>query len=384
MSNEYKLVKLDPLAFPRDYNPICELTGQRATIQLITNDGFALNYFSRDVAEQAWNGIIKKIIHLLVPLRAPAPIVGTAEERAKREAGLVLSKRSLIDFCLSESSNLLSVQRYALAVPAAQEALKFSREVDGDKSVAVIEPYLQLAQAYLGLHDHQRAEEFLSLARWIAMSNKDCSDSTRYRLHMLMGRVSTARGNFDAAKRDYASSVYFSACAFGAESVASSIGYFRLGDVFLGQGNVESALAFFDKVVDIWYKYLSTMHNNATNKAAAATGGEGEGTFEPLEELSEEYLADGHSQLQQVLETRRRLLGAVHIATGEVQFTLGLFELYLLGNDEAAEAFVTAAHKSYESQLGPDHPSAVHVTSCLDLIAQRIAAQEVVLPQQGY
>lgn len=283
--NEYKLQKLDALAFPRDYNPICELTGQRATVQLITNDGFALNYFSRDVAEQAWNGIIKKIIHLLVPLRAAAPIVGTAEERAKREASLMLSKRSLIDFCLSESSNLLSVQRYALAVPAAQEALKFSREVDGDKSVAVIEPYLQLAQAYLGLHDHKRAEEFLSLARWIAMSNKDCSDSTRYRLHMLIGRVSTARGNFDGAKRDYASSVYYAACAFGAESVASSIGYFRLGDVFLGQGNVESALAFFDKVVEIWYKYLSTMHNNATNKAAVATGQDGEAVFEPLEEV---------------------------------------------------------------------------------------------------
>ena len=343
--NEYKLMKLDPLAFPRDYNPICELTGQKATIQLITNDGFALNYYSREVAEQAWNGIIKKIIHLLVPLRAPAPIVGTAEERAKREASMVISKRSLIDFCLSESSNLLSVQRFALAVPAAKEALKFSREVDGDKSVAVIEPYLQLAQAYLGLHDHGRAEEFLSLARWIAMSNKDCSDSTRYRLHMLMGRVAIARGNFDGAKRDYASSVYFSACAFGAESVASSIGYFRLGDVFLGQGNVESALAFFDKVVDIWYKYLSTMHNNAINKAAVATGrAEGDATFEPLEDLSEEYLSDGHNQLEQVLETRRRLLGAVHIATGEVQFTLGLFELYLLGNDEAAEAFTGCTH----------------------------------------
>ena len=93
--------------------------------------------------------------------------------------------------------------------------------------------------------------------------------------------------------------------------------------------------------------------------------------------MSEEYLAEGHNQLEQVLETRRRLLGAVHIATGEVQFTLGLFELYLLGNDEAAEAFVVAAHKSYESQLGPDHPSAMHVTACLELIVNRIAANDI-------
>ena len=362
---EYKLIKLDPLAYPKDYHPHCELTGQNAAVQLITPEGFTLNYSSKEVAEQCWNGIIKKIVHLLSPLLSPAPIVGTQEERNKRDASLVLSKRSLIDFCLAEASNLLSVQRFALAVPASTQALKFCREVDGDKSVTVIEPYLQLAQAYLGLNEHGKAEEFLSLARWIAMSSKDCSDGTRYRLHMLMGRVGTARGNFESAKRDYAASVYYSACSFGAESIASSLGYFRLGEVFLGQGNMESALAFFDKVVDIWYKYLSTMHNNAVAKAenennSMSQGGEmivsdcavePSAVVEQLEHLSEEYLADGYSQLEQILEIRRRLLGAVHIATGDVQFTLGLFELYLLGNEEVSETFVAIAHKALRVNL---------------------------------
>ena len=86
-----------------------------------------------------------------------------------------------------------------------------------------------------------------------------------------------------------------------------------------------------------------------------------------------EYLVDWYSQLEQILEIRRRLLGAVHIATGEVQFTLGLFELYLLGNEEVSETFVATAHKSYESQLGANHPSTIHVAACLDLISQRIA-----------
>ena len=114
------------------------------------------------------------------------------------------------------------------------------------------------------------------------------------------------------------------------------------------------------------------MHNSAI-KISTGTAKEGEkDPVENLEHLTEEYLADGHRQLEQALETRRRLLGAMHIATGEVQFTLGLFELYLLGNNDAAEAFVAAAQKSYESQLGPDHPSAIHVTNCLAMVMQRL------------
>lgn len=369
MSGGYRLKQLDPLSFPRDYHPLCDLTGISAKYELTimqNNNPYVLYYSSKEIAEQAYEGIIKKIVHLLIPLTAPAPIIGTAEERSKREANIVLSKRSLIDFCLSESSNLLSVQKYSLAVPAATQALKFCKEIDGEKSVAVIEPYLQLAQAYLGLDENYKSEEFLSLARWIALSSKECSDGTRYRLHMLLGRVNTVRGNFDLAKAEYASSVYYAACCYGAEAIPTSIGYFRLGDVFLGRGNVECALAFFDKVVDIWYKYLSALHASATNPE-----GRSQGKAANIEHLSEESLADGHGQLEQVLDTRRRLLGIVHIATGEAQFTLGLFELYLMGNISAASAYISSAQRSYSSQLGSDHPSAVHVTSCLDMLTAK-------------
>jgi tetratricopeptide (TPR) repeat protein len=374
MNAGYKLKQLDPLSFPRDYHPKCDLTGLRAQYELTiiqNNNPFVLYYSSQEIAEQAYEGIIKKIVHLLIPLTSPAPIIGTSEERSKREKNIIMSKRSLVDFCLSESSNLLSVQKYSLAVPAATQALKFCKEIDGEKSVAVIEPYLQLAQAYLGLNEHGKSEEFLSLARWIALSAKDCSDGTRYRLHMLMGRVNTVRGNFDPAKTEFASSIYYAACCFGAEAIPTSIGYFRLGDVFLGRGNVECALAFFDKVVDIWYKYLSALHASAINADENHEAGKAANN----EPLSEEYLADGHGQLEQVLDTRRRLLGIVHIATGEAQFTLGLFELYLIGNMPAASAYITSAQRSYESQLGADHPSAVHVTSCLELLSMKLQSE---------
>jgi len=136
---EYKIERLNQLAFPRDANPKCEITGGRAAVQLITQH-LTLFYASEELAEQSWTGIIKKIAHLLTPLIKPAPIVGTQEERNRRAHNIILSKRSLIEFCLNESSNLLSVHKYKLAFPAAIQALKFTKEVDGEKSVAMVSP----------------------------------------------------------------------------------------------------------------------------------------------------------------------------------------------------------------------------------------------------
>jgi len=352
------------------------------------------------LAEQAWFGIVKKIAHLLAPLISPAPIVGTSEERTRRANMTVLSKRSLVEFCLSESSNLLSVQKYQLAIPAACQALKFCAEVDGERSLAVVEPYLQLAQSYLGLKQLGKAEEYLALARWIVLNSEECSDKVRSRMHMLMGRVSTSQGKFEEAKPELASAIFYMSRCQGAEAVATSMGYFRLGDVFLAQGSVEVALAFFDKVVDIWYKYLTALHTSTTttpNMDAVSSGAaQPEGDFNSasgnlngtatttlvastpiLETLNEEQLSDGRAHLEQIMETRKRLLGIGHIATGEVHYTIGLFEFFLLGNEGGAESFIVSALKAYETILGADHPSTKHVMGVLELVRLQQEAKYV-------
>ena len=372
MTEGYSLKLLDKLSFPRGYYPLCELTGLKAKYELTVtrNDAsIILHYSSKEIAEQAFEGIIKKIVLQLIPLMAPAPVIDTTEERSRREESILVSKRAIMEFCLAESSNLLSTMNYSLAVPAATQALKFCKEIDGEKSIAVIEPYLQLAQAYLGLSDHKKSEELLSLARWIALSAKNCSDGTLFRLHMLMGRVNAVRENFAVAKSEYASSIYYASCRYGPEAVPTSIGYFRLGDVFLELQDFECAMVFFDKVVDIWNKYLSALHalsirlKDDDSRKKSMRGSK---------DLSEEILADGHIQLQKILDTRAKLLGVMHISTGEAQFTLGLFELHFMGNMAAASALMTSARSCYDSQLGVDHPSAFHVTSCLEMISIRM------------
>lgn len=355
---EYRILPLNMLAF-RDI-PRCELTQARANVQLVTHFN-SIYYCTEELAEQAWYGIIKKIDHLLAPLRLPAPIVGTAEERAKRSEATKQSKRTLIDFCLTESSNLLSIQKFQLAIPASIQALMFSKDCDGDRSLTVVEPYLQLAQAYLGLNVHDKAEEFLALARWIVLNTEDCSDRLRSRMYLLMGRVNTALGKFEDSKNEFAKSIFYLSRFQGAEAVGTSVGYYRLGDVFLAQGFVENALAFFDKVVDIWFKYLSALHNPAQPENDIVIPKE-------LESLSEEQLADGSYQLQQILDTRRQLLGVAHIATGEVEYTIGLFEYFLVGNEDKALDLMESALKTYITSLGERHPSTMHIYSMINMV----------------
>jgi tetratricopeptide (TPR) repeat protein len=341
---EYRIVPLNMLAF-RDI-PRCDLTGARSTVQLVTHFN-SIYYTNDEMAEQAWFGIIKKIDHLLAPLRQPAPIVGTSEERARRAAATTASKRSLTEFCLTESSNLLSLQKYHLAVPAAIQALKFCKDCDGDRSLAVVEPYLQLAQAYLGLEQLDKAEEFLSQGRWIVLNTSECEDRIKSRMYMLMGRVNTALGKFEEAKPEFANAIFFMSKFQGAEAVSASMGYFRLGDVYMAQGLLESALAFFDKVVDIWYKYLSALHNPDNDDEDGPLGDKMVHMPPELENLTEEQLAEGRSQLDQILDTRKQLLGVGHIATGEIEYTIGLFEFFLLGNEGNAEVFMNSAYHTY-------------------------------------
>lgn len=129
----------------------------------------------------------------------------------------------------------------------AYQALKFCKDIDGDKAITLVEPYMQLSQSCLGLKQFSKAEEYLSLARWIVLNTPSCSDKVKTRLHMLKGRVAIAQGNgippqdiflidsivfsgnHDDAKKDFAHSIYFSSRCFGAESIVSSIGFYRLG-----------------------------------------------------------------------------------------------------------------------------------------------------------
>jgi tetratricopeptide (TPR) repeat protein len=368
------------------------LTGLPATVQLITKQN-NIYYANEASAEQAWRGIICKIDHLLGPLTVSAPIIGTADERARREKAILLSKKSLIEFCMNESSKLLHDQMYQLAEPGAIQALKFTKEVFGELSVEVVEPLLLLAQVALGTLLLQQTESYLSQAKWNVMNATYCSDRVKSKLHQLYGQLYAQKREYESARDEFGRAVYFSTRCFGAESVGASAGYFRLGEIFLAEGKLDNALAFFDKVVDIWYKYLSSIYNKVESGETNATPGSAgvkviishsasfdemnrnvisdeAAIFEINQDITYENQLEGHAQLINIIELRQKHLGSSHIATGEAQYTLGLFEYFFMGNEAAAAFYLLASKTVYSDQLGAGHPSSILVKSVYELLCK--------------
>jgi hypothetical protein len=146
---------------------VCETTGAPATVQLIT-PYLTLYFATRPDAEIAWAGILHKIVPLLGPIRTAPAVIGSEEERQRRQYTLEVSKRALIDLTKNEAANLLARGQYQLSIPGAQQSMAFIKDVHGDQSVELVPAYLLLAEANLGLRRYKAAEEFLSVrSQWL-------------------------------------------------------------------------------------------------------------------------------------------------------------------------------------------------------------------------
>ncbi|CAM9809858.1 unnamed protein product, partial [Phaeothamnion confervicola] len=216
-SASHRIQKLNRLSFPKGAVPRCELTGLPAAVELVA-PGVTLYYATTEHAKQAWQGIVYKIGPLLGPLRTPPPIIGSEEERAKREYTLQMSKRALIDLCQQEASKFLVQGQYDLAVPGAIQALAFCKDIFGDGSIEMVPPYILLSEANLGLNRLQSAEELLSLANWSVLKNPDHSvQAIRSQLHRNFGKLYTAQNKLDEALRELSKDVYWSSLEAGPE-----------------------------------------------------------------------------------------------------------------------------------------------------------------------
>lgn len=351
----YKIEPINRLAFPRGQVPKCELTGLVATVQCVC-DHITLFYATAEHAEQAWHGIVHKIAPLLGSLRA-VPVIGSEEERAKREYTLLMCKRALIDLCQQEANKFLVQGSYDLAIPGAIQALVFSKDVFGAGSIEMVPPYLLLSEANLCLGRLQSAEEFLSLANWSILKNPSCSNAIRSQLHRNFGKLYTTQSKFDEALQELARDIYCSSLEVGPEHIDTSAGYFLMANIFYAQRKVDSALTFYDKVVDVWYKFLASVRGDP--KLADAFHGS--------------QLSKGMDMLTRILTTRMNVLGESHIATGEAKYTIGLLYLFV-GEFSIARENLEGAREIYDSHLGPEHPSTKDVNQVIAQIDSKMTA----------
>ncbi len=355
----YSIETLNSLSAPKGVRFVCELTGGPAGVKLVT-PFLSLYFCSKQDAVLSWEGILHKLLPLLAQLRSKPSIIGSEEEREKREYSVLMSKRALIDLTRTAATKFLVQGQFMLGIPGAVQSLAFSKEVYGEDAVELVPAYLLLARCNLGLGNLRPTQEYLGLANWIVLKSPAAPPSARSELHRAFGNLCAAQGKYADSAQHLAKAIFWMSSEKGPEHVETSAGYFHLAAVFDAQHRVEAALALYDKVVDIWYKYLSTVR-----VAGDAANG-----------LTEPQCDEALQMLQKVLATREQVLGENHIATGEAHYTLGLLRL-LKGRDVAlAHANIDAAHQVYLQHLGPDHPSTRDVKDLLAVVDAQINQPE--------
>ena len=116
-----------------------------------------------------------------------------------------------------------------------------------------------------------------------------------------------AKGKHHEALQQLAHDIYFSSLEVGPEHIDTAAGYFHMANIFRSQNRVENSLAFYDKVVDIWYKFLANVRSNTQD----------------IDMLGEAQISEAMDMLKTVWQIREKFLGGDHIATGRVGSLLG-------------------------------------------------------------
>lgn len=359
----FRIEKLNPLAMPKNVALTCELTGRPALVQLVTPH-ITLNFASKEAAMQSWEGILCKIAHTIGTLLAPSTSVGSELERAERARDVMACHVALVALCNEEASRHIVQGHFDLAVPAATYSLRFATAAYGEGKLQLVPAYLYLAEAYLGSTQYKKAEEYLTLANWALLKTSGASNALRSQLRRNFGKLYAAQGRFDEALRQLVDDVYYSSLRVGPEHIDTSGGYYQLANVFYAMNKIESALAMYDKVVDIWYRCLAAL----LAKDAA----------HPLSE------AKGHAgveMLKVILARREECAGETYIATGEAHYILGLLLQYC-GDPKSAQKHIRTALGIYENQLGPEHHSTKDVARSLVQIEGCVypSAEELEFP----
>uniref|UniRef100_A0A7S1EZU0 Uncharacterized protein n=1 Tax=Noctiluca scintillans TaxID=2966 RepID=A0A7S1EZU0_NOCSC len=317
-------IPIAQLSRPKGVDFKCEITGAPATLRC---SECPVYFDTQEHFDVWWRGIGHSIARDLVVLRQPAKMIGSEEDRTKREDELSAIRKELLELCTETAQKFLVQGKYELAVPGALQALKFAIEIHGKEAVELVAAYLLLAEANLGLRRLKIAEEFLSLANWNIL--KHPGSSMMSHLQRNFGRLYAAQQRYNEALNAFATDIYYSSQEFGPENIRSAPSYFHMGRVFQSHQKLDRAAAFYVKVVEIYAAFLEAWMNHV------------EGLGEETQELGAVEIEEAIEIIKHIVEHREKRSAGTS-ETAECRYTLGLFFMYMGDSTNARECHNSA------------------------------------------
>lgn len=370
----FRMETISAMACPKGTVPKDEVNGGPAQCRMITPT-CTLYFLSRADAEVAWQSIIHKVLPLIASTQT-SKVAGTKAERKATERLVEANCAAIVEIAGKEANSMLVEKQFRLAVPAALHCLHYSKRVYGAGSVDLVPCYCMLAEAYLGMQRMKPCERNLEMANVIVMRSPDCPNTLRSRVHRSFGKMLLAEGRFDEALKKLAQDIYDVSLALGPEHLETTGGYFTMARVFAAQNRHTATLAFFDKVVNIWFNFLASHWARREEER-----GSNSSTPDIPPGLDEKALFLAKEMMDEILDTRRRYLGELHIATGEVKYTQGMLAL-VLGERSVAIRCLEEAAECYQQHLGDHDPATSELLGRLKQLREDALLDESSSPAQ--
>jgi len=344
---------ISQLARPKGVTYECEICGKPATLQCSECPAY---YCTHEHFDIDWRGIRNLIAQDIVVLRERPQVIGSEEERDKRNDELKTIRKELLDLCTETAQKFLVQGKYELAVPGALQSLKFAIELYGNEAAELVPSYLLLAEANLGLRRLKIAEEFLSLANWNLLKHDEQGKHLMSNLQRNFGRLYAAQQRYNEALQAFATDIYYSSLEFGPEHMRSAPSYFHMGRVFQSHQKSERTHAFYERVIYIYANALEEWFNSdsETNQNIYINAVEVEEAIEILKHITE------YRQKREEGTGPNAKLG-----TAEAQYTLGI--LFLYNNDYvSSRELLTSAEDIFAATHGANHATTLKATQFLE------------------
>ncbi|KAG2378255.1 hypothetical protein C9374_008398 [Naegleria lovaniensis] len=324
-----------------------------------------------------WLQLEQKFNDLIVQLNSPQQgnFSGTtAQQKQEYIKQLELSLEAIIEVALSESTTILQEGDYKKATVGGLKALEYIQKLYGKDALQQVEAYFLLSKASQQMEQFKQAEEYLSIANWTCMKNKEkCSPNLRAELHQHFGLLYVQQGKVNEAVENMAASVYYLALEHGTHDLVTSFAYFNLGNVFVSmQGKAEKGISFMKKVVDIWYDQLSAVLLNGLNKSTDNADVENrKKSFKTsLQDLDEDKVTDAEKMFEHILNTMLQQIGENHVETGKTFEVSGMYFVFI-GDYEKGAQHLEKARSIFSYVLGDNHQLTKEVKDVLDTLSKR-------------
>lgn len=290
-------------------------------------------------------------------LNAPSYGLNASLARQKQKQQVESSIETLLEMAQAEARRLLVEGDAQASVEGGLRTLKLKEAYFGTGSLQLVPSYFHLARTNQYLDKFKQAEEFLSLAQWNILKHPDADVSLKAELHQTFGLLYASDGKLDLALRQLSQATYFLTILNGPNHILTSFGYFDLGNVFAAKSNMDSAMAFYEKVKDIWFDHLSLAFKEET--------GEEDEDAPPMEHktpvsFGEENLQDGLKMIRGIVGLQTERFGLVHPSTGRSELILGLFLRWIEDDQHAMESFARAL-EIHKRVYGAQHQSTMKV-----------------------